>query len=490
MGCAGSQPDKGTKPTGPHREVKKGGIGHAQFIIDNPGRLIDYYDVEKKKLGEGSYGYVCKATNKACGSSRAVKAISKARLKNPEKFKLEIQIMKMMDHPNIIKLFESFEDHRQIYLIMELCAGGELFDRIIESESGHFKEVHAAMIMQQILRAVYYMHSTNVAHRDLKPENFLFTTKDPIDNNYLKIIDFGLSCQYKDGQSLMTKAGTPFYVAPQVLLGKYDQAADLWSCGVIMFVLLCGYPPFAGETDEAILAKVKLGNLRFSPSDWKNVSEDAKQLIRALVKMNPRERFTAKQALDHDWIKHMAPRAQDIRLSTNVVDNLRGFRSQNKLKKAALHIIAGQLHEDQIKRLRDVFMMIDSNSDGFLTVKELKEGLAKCGLKEIPPDIMQIMQEVDADGSGMIDYTEFLAATLDKRTYMKEDVCWSAFRLFDRNGDGQISRDELQQVLCSSDVEEIIGTKAIGELMMEVDVNNDGMIDFCEFMKMMKGKDG
>merc|ERR1712048_256822 len=136
-----------------------------------------------------------------------------------------------------------------------------------------------------------------------------------------------------------------------------------------------------------------------------------------------------------------------LALQTNLVDNLRGFRSQNKLKKAALQIIANQLNEEQIKALRDTFMTLDQNGDGKLTINEMKDGIKKAGLKEIPPDLQQIMEEVDSDGSGVIDYTEFLAATLDKRVYMKEDVVWSAFRVFDRNGDGNISKEEIAMVL-------------------------------------------
>jgi len=468
----------------PEKDVKAGGIAHAAFIIENTGKITEQYSLDKKKLGEGSYGSVSKATNLSTKAIRAVKTISKAQMKNPERFKQEIAIMKMMDHPNIVKLFESFEDHRNIYLVMELCSGGELFDRIIES--GHFTEVQAAILMQQIIRAIYYMHENKVCHRDLKPENFLFMTKEPIEKNFLKIIDFGLSCKFTQGQALSTKAGTPYYVAPQVLAGNYDQLSDLWSCGVIMYVLLCGYPPFFGDTDSEVLAKVRLGNFIFQQSDWKNISEDAKTLIRNLLKMNPRDRYTAEQALNHEWIKNKAPKAQGVSLQSSFVDNLRGFRSQNKLKKAALHVIAGQLSDDQIKALRETFMQLDKNGDGLLTPAELKDGLAKAGLKEIPPDLQAILEDVDSDGSGVIDYTEFLAATLDKRQYLQEDVCWSAFRLFDRNGDGKISKEELQAVLGDKGVEDALGTKQIAELLKEVDGNGDGVIDFQEFMDMMR----
>merc|ERR1712176_928745 len=148
--------------------------------------------------------------------------------------------------------------------------------------------------------------------------------------------------------------------------------------------------------------------------------------------------------------------------------------------------MGNQLNEEQIKALRDTFMQLDGNGDGKLTVNEMKEGIQKAGLKEIPQDLQQIMEDVDSDGSGVIDYTEFLAATLDKRVYMKEDVCWSAFRVFDRNGDGKISPDELKQVLGDGDVNDVVGAETVAELMKNVDTSGDGMIDFQEFMQMMK----
>jgi len=325
MGCGGSKDkEPGTKASGGSgasagakkggsapivkENVKAGGLSHAGFIIDNPGKISEFYDIDKKKLGEGSYGTVSKCTNKNTAVVRAVKSISKAQMKNLDRFKQEIQIMKIMDHPNILKLYESFEDHRNIYLVLELCLGGELFDRIIDS--GHFTEVQAAIVLQHMFRALFYMHENQIVHRDLKPENFLFTTKESIDKAMLKVIDFGLACKFAPDQILTTKAGTPYYVAPQVLAGKYDQSSDLWSLGVIMYVVLCGYPPFYGETDADVLAKVRLGNFSFNAADWKSVSEDAKNLIRMLLKMNPRDRYTAEQALNHVWVKTRPPRRQ------------------------------------------------------------------------------------------------------------------------------------------------------------------------------------
>jgi calcium-dependent protein kinase len=486
---AGGNQGKGTQGTSKAATIKKdnvkeGGLSHAGFIIDNPGKITDFYDIDKKKLGEGSYGAVSKCTNKSTGVIRAVKSISKSQMKNLDRFKQEIAIMKIMDHPNIIKLYESFEDHRNIYLVMELSTGGELFDRIIDA--GHFTEVQAACVMQHMFRAIFYMHENHICHRDLKPENFLFASKDPIEKCALKVIDFGLACKFSVDQVLTTKAGTPYYVAPQVLAGKYDQSSDLWSLGVIMYVVLCGYPPFYGETDADVLAKVRLGNFSFNAADWKNISEDAKNLIRMLLKMNPKDRYTAEQALNHVWVRNKAPKSQNVALQASLMDNLRGFKAQNKLKKAALHVIASQLGESQIKNLRETFMAMDGNGDGLLTVNEMKDGLSKCGLKEIPADLQQIMEDVDSDGSGVIDYTEFLAATLDKKVYMAEDVCWQAFRIFDRNGDGKIDRSEIKLVLNDGDVQNQAASD-MAAIMQEIDKNNDGEIDFQEFMEMMRG---
>eukprot|EP00450_Noctiluca_scintillans_P000703 CAMPEP_0194482798 /NCGR_PEP_ID=MMETSP0253-20130528/4573_1 /TAXON_ID=2966 /ORGANISM="Noctiluca scintillans" /LENGTH=499 /DNA_ID=CAMNT_0039322359 /DNA_START=67 /DNA_END=1566 /DNA_ORIENTATION=- len=477
-----------TVEVGFQKKVKSGGIRHSMFIIDNKTRIQDSYDIDRKKIGQGSYGSVSKAKHKATNQIRAVKTMSKSRLKDIERFRLEIAVMKMMDHPSIIKLFETFEDRYNIYLVMELCSGGELFDRIIDA--GHFTEVQAAIIMQQIIRAIYYMHQNGICHRDLKPENFLLYTKEPIDKNILKIIDFGLACKFDAAKPLTTKAGTPYYVAPQVLQGSYDQSSDLWSCGVIMFVLLCGYPPFHGDTDAQVLQKVKRGDFKFVREDWKDVSQGAKDLITNLLRMKPEDRFTAEQALTDPWIRDHAPQAVTVELEPTFINKLRHFQSANQLKQAALQIMAKQLTEDQLKQLRDVFQSLDVNQDGCLTIQEMRDGLARSNISDVPADLQQIMEHIDSDGSGEIEYNEFLAACLDRRLYMKEDVCWSAFRVFDRNGDGKISKEELRQVLHDSSVQEVAGTAAasIEMLMNDVDRNGDGEIDFQEFFAMMKEK--
>merc|ERR1711904_134085 len=200
--------------------------------------------------------------------------------------------------------------------------------------------------------------------------------------------------------------------------------------------------------------------------------------ITHMLKFKPQERFTAQRALNHTWIKRQAPHAKDVPLKQGFVDKLSHFRSQSKFKKAVLQIIAGQLDDNQIIQLRETFMAMDQNGDGLLTLEELKAGLGRAGLTSIPSDLQSIMDAIDADNSGVIDYTEFLSATIDRKSYLKEEVCFTAFSVFDLDGDGKISQDELQKVLQNDSVERTVGLEEIQGLMKQMDSNGDGSIDF------------
>ncbi|CAD7938606.1 unnamed protein product [Amoebophrya sp. A120] len=493
MGCGGS---KGKDPAAAasgaaEEEVKKPkgaqNFSAVDFIFESKGKIHDSYIFEEKKLGQGTYGSVVRGTHKETNQIRAVKCIPKGskQVKNLDRFKQEVSIMKSLDHPNIVKLFESYEDQRNIYLVMELCQGGELFDRIIDSEK--FNEKECAILMRQILSIVHYMHEAGIMHRDIKPENFLLKEdRAPIADSTVKIIDFGLSTRFKPGEFKSTKAGTPYYVSPQVLNGKYDQSCDIWSCGVIMYIMLCGYPPFYGENDKDVLARVRFASFTFVQADWKNVTNDATELITKMLKKSPVDRYTARQALDHVWVSQMAPKSASISLSGNLVGPLTSFRNGNKLKKAALTVIATQISDDSVKSLRELFYQLDSDNDGTLTIDEITQGLAKAGLQDNQEQLAELIQQIDSDGSGRIDYSEFLAATMDKRHYMKESACYAAFKVFDRDGSGTIDKQELADVLADGDLKSMVSQDIISKILADADANGDGEIDFEEFMAMMQ----
>lgn len=213
----------------------------------------------------------------------------------------ETSIMIQLDHANIVKLFEVFKDEQSFYLVSEFCDGGELFEKIRHINC--LSESVVAQYMQQILSAIMYCHSNGIVHRDLKPENILFDSNK--DNPTLKIIDFGCSAKLnRNGEKLNRRIGTPFYVAPEVLAANYNEKCDIWSIGVILYILLCGYPPFSGKNELDVLQKVKKGIYKFDTDDWVKVSIQAKDLIRRMLMYDPEERISALEAYNHPWISN------------------------------------------------------------------------------------------------------------------------------------------------------------------------------------------
>ena len=313
--------------------LKKGSTNLVVAEIEGqkPRRLKDSYKLGSK-LGEGSYGKVRRGVSLKTGEEVAVKSILKKNIRRIETLKREIKIMLQLDHRNIVKLHDVFEDNTHLHIVMELCTGGELFDSIVEQ--GSYSESDAAELLQQILGAVAYLHGNHVAHRDLKPENFLFSSKDK--DATLKIIDFGLSRFYKDKAYMKTRVGTPYYIAPEVLKKQYDQACDLWSVGVIMYILLCGYPPFWGNTEKDIFQRIKLGKFDYPKEEWSKISDSAKQLIERLLDVNPATRITAVEALEHPWLESK----RGEKLHPGMMKKLTKFAKLNRLKRAALGVIA------------------------------------------------------------------------------------------------------------------------------------------------------
>eukprot|EP00571_Detonula_confervacea_P010870 CAMPEP_0172300668 /NCGR_PEP_ID=MMETSP1058-20130122/2695_1 /TAXON_ID=83371 /ORGANISM="Detonula confervacea, Strain CCMP 353" /LENGTH=401 /DNA_ID=CAMNT_0013010505 /DNA_START=78 /DNA_END=1283 /DNA_ORIENTATION=+ len=279
------------------------------------GKLSDIenkYYIDSRVLGTGHHGSVRECIDRGTGQRFAVKSICKI---DPAVrvgcLAREIMLLREMKHCSIVQLVDVFEDAEYVHLVTDLCKGGELFDKIVEKASTDngascFAEDEAARIMYQILKAVSYMHKKGIAHRDIKPENILFETED--EDSPIKIIDFGLSRKHRGriGEPPMsTVVGTPYYIAPEVLQKKYDKSCDLWSVGVIAYIILCGYPPFNGASHEKTHKAVIRGRYCFPAEDWKDVSREAMDFIYQMLQMDPRKRMTVEQALNHPWIlKH------------------------------------------------------------------------------------------------------------------------------------------------------------------------------------------
>ncbi|KAL1196367.1 Calcium-dependent protein kinase 22 [Cardamine amara subsp. amara] len=447
-------------------------------ILGKPLKDINKLYKLKEELGKGNFGttYMCQEI--ATGNSYACKSILKSKLRSQEEkeaVKTEIHIMEHVSGlQNIVQFKGSYEDKKFIHIVMELCSGGELFNKIdaLAKSNSFYSEKDAAGIFRSIVNAVQICHSLDVIHRDLKPENFLFSSKD--DNAILKAIDFGCSLYIREGETFESFVGSKYYIAPEVLGGSYGKEIDIWSAGVILFILLSGAPPF-DTYDE-----IKEGKLDFDSQPWPSISLSAKDLIEKMLTVNPMHRITAAKVLEHPWIKSEAP---DKPIDNIVISRLKQFRAMNKFKKLALKVIAEGLSEEEIKGLKTMFENMDTDKSGSITYQELKIGLNRLGSKLTETEVKQLIEAADVDGNGTIDYIEFIAATMQKHRLERDEHLYKAFQYFDKDNSGYITRDELEVAI----KEHGMGDEAmIKEIISEVDKDNDGKIDYEEFCTMMR----
>ena len=442
--------------------------------------LIEKDYIIGNKIGSGAFAIVKKVTTKDGKHERALKIIKKQKGTAEARLHLEVEILKKLVHPNIMQIFEFYEDKKYFYIICELCEGGELFDKI--SELGSFSEHDAANIMFQLLSAVGYIHANHIVHRDLKPENILLDTKK---GNIIKIIDWGTARFFNSGKKMNHISGTPYYIAPEVLNEKYDEKCDVWSCGVILYILLCGYPPFNAEQDDLILEKIKIGKFSFPHEEWDSVSQMAKDFITTLLEYNPKKRPSALEALSNIWITTYKNSNVDKKLSINCLNNMRHFHTERKLQQASLtYIVNNLLSKEEKNELLSIFQKFDTNGDGVLSREEITNGYREYmpfeTEDEIKKEVDRIFNDVDIDKNGTIDYNEFVLATINKNNLLNQERLESTFKMFDKDGNGSISRDEIKMVLGSS-----IDENVLNDIIKEVDINGDGEISIHEFKDMM-----
>jgi calcium-dependent protein kinase len=446
--------------------------------------LRDLYTLGRK-LGQGQFGVTYLCVEKSTGKEFACKSIAKRKLismEDVEDVRRELHIMHHLSgHPNIVNIKGAYEDVTSVHLVMELCAGGELFDRIIQR--GHYSEAKAAELTRTIVGVVEACHSLGVMHRDLKPENFLFSNHS--EDAALKTTDFGLSVFFKPGEIFTDVVGSPYYVAPEVLRKHYGPEADVWSAGVILYILLSGVPPFWAETEQGIFEQVLKSELDFVSDPWPKISESAKDLLRKMLNPNVAKRLKSHQVLCHPWIREDGV-APDRPIDPAVQTRLKQFSAMNKLKKIAIRVIAESLSEEEIAGLKEMFLMMDSDGSGAISFEELKEGLKKVGSNLMEADIRQLMDAADVDHNGTIDYGEFLAATLNLNKIEREENLYAAFSYLDKDKSGYLTIDELQQA-CN---DFHMGDMCVEDLIREVDQDNDGRIDYNEFVTMMRKGNG
>nr|CAB3481603.1 unnamed protein product [Digitaria exilis]CAB3483688.1 unnamed protein product [Digitaria exilis] len=452
-----------------------------------------------KELGRGEFGVTRRCKDTTTGESLACKTIRRPRTTrrlgvggaspaqqqqpqpqqdNAADVQREVAIMRRMSSRGgaaVVRLREACcEDGGAVHLVMELCEGGELFDRIVAR--GHYSERAAANIFRTIVDVVQLCHSSGVIHRDLKPENFLFANKS--ENSPLKVIDFGLSVFFNPGDRFTEVVGSAYYMAPEVLKRNYGPEVDVWSAGVILYILLCGVPPFWGDNDEKIAQAILRGGIDFSREPWPRVSGNAKDLVRRMLDPDPSTRPTARQVLEHPWLKN-ADSAPNVSLGDAVRARLQQFTAMNKFKKKALGVVARSLPVEELDKYVQMFRVMDKDQNGNLTLEELMEGLHINGQPVPEPEIRMLLEAADVDGNGTLDCDEFVAVSLHLRKMASDEYLAKAFRYFDKDGSGFIELDELREELGPNE-------QVILEIIRDVDTDQDGRISYQEFELMMK----
>ena len=397
-----------------------------------------------------------------------------------EDVRREISILHHLgDHPNVVELIDAYEGSKHIYIVMELCKGGELFDRIVAKS--HYSEKEAASTFRTMMRTVAHCHNLGVIHRDLKPENFVLKTT--ADDSPIKAIDFGLSTYFEPAQHFHDIVGSAYYVAPEVLRRNYSNEADIWSAGVILYILLAGVPPFWAQSEQAIFDEVLKGKYDLKSDPWGKISEGAKDVVRKMLVSNPKDRATAQEILNHPWVREDGD-ASDEQLEDVVLSRMRKFAAMNKFKKMGMLAVAKTLSKEEIAGMKEIFQAFDTDKSGTVTISELMDGLRKKGVDKAASDVADLVNNMDMDGNGELDYEEFIAATLSTAKMENDDNLARAFAYFDKDNSGYISREEVVKVIADFGLDGELEAD-VNEFMEAADTNKDGKIDYDEFLAVM-----
>ncbi|OAY40200.1 CDPK-related kinase 1 [Manihot esculenta] len=441
-----------------------------------------------EEVGRGHFGYTCSAKAKKGsmkGQDVAVKLIPKSKMTTSiaiEDVRREVQILRALNgHKNLVQFYDAYEDDDNVYVVMELCKGGELLDRIL-ARGGKYSEDDAKTVMVQILSAVAYCHLQGVVHRDLKPENFLFTTKD--ENCTLKAIDFGLSDYVKPDERLNDIVGSAYYVAPEVLHRSYGTEADMWSVGVIAYILLCGSRPFWARTESGIFRAVLKADPIFDDAPWTSLSPEAIDFVKRLLNKDYRKRPTAAQALSHPWLADHHD--MKIPLDMIVYKLVKAYISSSSLRKSALGALAKTLTVNQLAYLREQFMLLGPSKNGFISMSNFKTAVIRNSTDAVKDSrVLDYVSMVSSLQYKKLDFEEFCAAAISVHQLEGMD-CWEqharlAYEMFEKNGNRPIMIEELASELGLSP------SVPVHVVLQDWIRREDGKLSFLGFVRLLHG---
>jgi len=422
----------------------------------------DYRVSPNQVLGEGCSGKVVVATSRVSGRKFALKRIKKSAVpaRILQQLTAEVEVCLTLDHPNVVRLDDVYDTNHEIALLTECLDGGELYTRLADARV--FTEAQAKETTRQLLRAVGYLHSHDIVHRDLKLENIMYESKAP--DSVLKIIDFGFAKVWDPSTLMQASCGSIAYVSPDVLRGHgYTSKCDLWSLGVIVFMLLAGYPPFHGN-DDTMRRGIVAADVDWNhPRRWGKVSQDAMDFVKALLVRDQTERLDAQAALKHPWLTCMAPTCKPM-LSAASLRSIGNYAGAPSLRRALLQLIARELAPEDVADLRKSFLEMAGDEEGTVRLSELKAAIRGDEPEQVTPSaepktparrlrraktekLAELFDAMDVNGDAQIYYSDFLAATMNEELNFSEVHIRAAFSRLDADNSGAISAEELQNTI-------------------------------------------
>ncbi|CAL9113621.1 unnamed protein product [Musa textilis] len=441
-----------------------------------------------EEVGRGHFGYTCTAKAKKGdmkGEEVAVKVIPKAKMTTAiaiEDVRREVRILRSLTgHKNLAQFYDAYEDEDNVYIVMELCKGGELLERIL-SRGGKYSEEDAKAVIVQILSVVAFCHLQGVVHRDLKPENFLFATKD--EKSTVKAIDFGLSDFVKPDERLNDIVGSAYYVAPEVLHRSYGTEADMWSIGVIAYILLCGSRPFWARTESGIFRAVLKAEPTLDEAPWPSLSSQAKDFVKKLLNKDYRKRMTAAQALCHPWLRNF----EEVKIPQDIIvyKLVKAYICSSTLRKSALRALAKTLTVDQLYYLQEQFALLGPNKSGYISLQNLKTALSRNSTDTMKDSrVLDFANMVSALQYRKLDFEEFAAAAISVHQMEVLDT-WeqharNGYEFFEKNGNRPLMIEELASELGLSP------SVPVHVVLQDWIRHSDGKLSLLGFIKLLHG---
>ena len=465
-------------------------ISHELLVQQQKGNPNDKY-IRGKKIGKGTFGTVYESKNIIFNNKVAMKIIPKDYHMDNLLIKNEIDILKKLSHPNIVRIYEFFESKNCFYIINEFCPNGELYNYINNST---LDEEQLSVIFYQVFSGLKYLHENNILHRDLKPENILIAKKeiDLLDNKeyfWIQIIDFGTAKIFENDKNENSVVGSPYYIAPEVLNKDYNEKCDTWSVGVILYMFLVGLPPFNGENHIEIINSIKTKNYDENNPKLITRSEEVRDLIKHLLEKDTNKRLSSKEALNHKWFKKFNGRKLFGNFKEKeiqpFIDNLFNYTLNSKIQQLVIAFLVHNLpHTESSHNILKMYRYFNKAGDCKLTKEELINGLCKYRDEELVNEkVDNLMFLLDGDNNGYIEYEEFLRACIDKNEILNDEYLKYAFKFLDKQNKNLLSADQIISAFLieRNELFEAAITKQINDL----DQNGDGMINFKEFKQLM-----